>query len=119
MYIIRQKETGDIIDHSCDVVIAHRICKLYEDSVNVDGIFEPNFYEVWNEERWIYDNNKNRYYELEMFIPPFVDDNPAAIFIFQDIHDPEHRLMLGENEIKKYFYGGMSFIWYWRKNHEC
>lgn len=115
MYIIRQKETGAVIDHSCDEDIAHRICKLHEDLDKIGGIYEPGFYEVWNEEKWIYDVNRKKYYELEMFIPPYIDNNEEAIYIFQDIQDFKHRLMLKENDIIRFF-GGKEFLEYWRKS---
>lgn len=118
MYIVRQRETGTIIDHSCDEDIAHRICKLHEDLDKIDGIYVPDLYEVWNEERWIYDVNRKKYYELEMFIPPFADGNLIALFLFRNVRDSENRLLLAKYEIKN-FYGGKEFLEYWRKDHVC
>lgn len=116
MYIIRQKETGTIIDHSISETDAHSTVLMYEHADKMDGIFEPDFYEVWNEERWIYDLDTKKYYELEMFIPPFIGDNPEAVFVFQDIQDFEHRLILEENQIIK-FCGGVEFMEYWGGNY--
>ena len=118
MYIVRQKETGTIIDHSISESDAHFTVLMYEHADKMDDIYEPDFYEVWNQETWIYDVNKKKYYSLEMFIPPFIDDNPDAIFIFQDIVDSENRLMLNEFLLKSYC-GGEEFLEYWRETHVC
>lgn len=55
-WIIRDREAGNKIDCFTTLEEAKRTLKEYEEQDKIDGIYEPDFYEIYNiEKEEIYD----------------------------------------------------------------
>lgn len=51
MYIIRDREAGNYIDSFATEIEAQEALRNYEEQDKKDGIYEPDFYEIYYEEK--------------------------------------------------------------------